>query len=416
MSTTIATCRACGGKELAPVLSLGKTPLANALLAADDLAKPESTFPLELVFCPSCTLVQITEEVPPETMFGEYLYFSSFSDTMVKHAETIAARLTKDQGLGPKSLVVEVASNDGYLLQHYAKAGVPVLGVEPARNIAKVAEEKGIRTLCRFFGRELAEELRAKGERADVIHANNVLAHVPDLEGVVAGFGALLKDEAPGQRAGVAVVEAPYVRDLVDHCEFDTIYHEHLCYFSLTALDRLTARHGLVIHDVERLAIHGGSLRIFFSKAGAYERSERVTALLGEEKASGVDTLAFYAGFANRVNGLKTELVSVLRDLKAKGARIAAYGAAAKGATLVNFFGIGADLVDFVVDRSTYKQGRYMPGARIPILPPAALVEKKPDYCLLLAWNFADEILAQQKDYRDGGGKFIVPIPNVRIA
>ncbi len=416
MSTTIATCRACGGKELAPVLSLGKTPLANALLAADDLAKPESTFPLELVFCPSCTLVQITEEVPPETMFGEYLYFSSFSDTMVKHAETIAARLTKDQGLGPKSLVVEVASNDGYLLQHYAKAGVPVLGVEPARNIAKVAEEKGIRTLCRFFGRELAEELRAKGERADVIHANNVLAHVPDLEGVVAGFGALLKDEAPGQRAGVAVVEAPYVRDLVDHCEFDTIYHEHLCYFSLTALDRLTARHGLVIHDVERLAIHGGSLRIFFSKAGAYERSERVTVLLGEEKASGVDTLEFYAGFASRVNGLKTELVSVLRDLKAKGARIAAYGAAAKGATLVNFFGIGADLVDFVVDRSTYKQGRYMPGARIPILPPAALVEKKPDYCLLLAWNFADEILAQQKDYRDGGGKFIVPIPNVRIA
>ncbi|MBX3206657.1 MAG: class I SAM-dependent methyltransferase [Labilithrix sp.] len=416
MSTTITTCRACGAKDLEPVLSLGKTPLANALLSAEDLAKPEPAFPLELVFCASCTLVQITEEVPPETMFGEYLYFSSFSDTMLRHAEAIATRLTKEQALGPQSLVVEVASNDGYLLQYYAKAGVPVLGVEPARNIADVAEQKGIRTLCRFFGKEIAAELRERGELADVIHANNVLAHVPDLEGVVSGFGALLKDEAPGRKGGVAVIEAPYVKDLVDHCEFDTIYHEHLCYFSLTALDRLTARHGLVIHDVERLAIHGGSLRVFVSKAGAYERSARVTALLDEEKAIGVDRLPFYAGFASRVNGLKTELVSVLRDLKSKGARIAAYGAAAKGATLLNFFGIGADLVDFVVDRSTYKQGRYMPGARIPILPPAALVEKKPDYCLLLAWNFADEILAQQKEYRDGGGKFIVPIPNVRVA
>ena len=416
MSTTITACRACGAKTLEPVLSLGKTPLANALLTKDDLQKPEPAFPLELVFCSSCTLVQITEEVPPETMFGEYLYFSSFSDTMLKHAETIATRLTREQGLGAKSLVVEVASNDGYLLQYYAKQGVPVLGVEPARNIAKVAEEKGIRTLCRFFGSEIAGELAAKGELADVIHANNVLAHVPDLNGVVSGFATLLKDAAPGQKGGIAVIEAPYVRDLVEHCEFDTIYHEHLCYFSLTALDRLMARHGLVVHDVEKLAIHGGSLRIFVSKKGAYERTERVTSLLKEETASDIDKLSFYAGFASRVNGLKKELVATLADLKSKGARIAAYGAAAKGATLVNFFGIGSDTIDFVVDRSTYKQGRYMPGARIPILPPSALVEKKPDYCLLLAWNFADEILAQQKDYRDGGGKFIVPIPNVRVA
>ena len=418
MSTTITTCRACGAKTLEPVLSLGKTPLANALLTKDDLDKPEPSFPLELVFCSSCTLVQITEEVPPETMFGEYLYFSSFSDTMLKHAEAIATRLTREQELGPKSLVVEVASNDGYLLQYYAKAGVPVLGVEPARNIAKVADEKGIRTLCRFFGSEVAKELAGRSERADVIHANNVLAHVPDLNGVVSGFATLLKDAAPGrgERGGIAVIEAPYVRDLVEHCEFDTIYHEHLCYFSLTALDRLMARHGLVVHDVERIPIHGGSLRIFVSKTGAYARSERVTALLEEEKRSDIDKLSFYAGFASRVNGLKKELVATLADLKSKGARIAAYGAAAKGATLVNFFGIGSDTIDFVVDRSTYKQGRYMPGARIPILPPSALVEKKPDYCLLLAWNFADEILAQQKDYRDGGGKFIVPIPNVRVA
>ena len=410
MSTTITTCRACGAKTLEPVLSLGKTPLANALLTKDDLDKPEPAFPLELVFCSSCALVQITEEVPPETMFGEYLYFSSFSDTMLKHAEAIATRLTRDQKLDAKSLVVEVASNDGYLLQYYAKQGVPVLGVEPARNIAKVAEGKGIRTLCRFFGSEVAQELAGNGELADVIHANNVLAHVPDLNGVVSGFATLLKEK------GIAVIEAPYVRDLVEHCEFDTIYHEHLCYFSLTALDRLMARHGLVVHDVERLPIHGGSLRIFVSKTGAYARTERVTALLEQETASDIDKLSFYAGFASRVNGLKKELVATLADLKSKGARIAAYGAAAKGATLVNFFGIGHDTIDFVVDRSTYKQGRYMPGARIPILPPTALVEKKPDYCLLLAWNFADEILAQQKEYREAGGKFIVPIPNVRIA
>jgi SAM-dependent methyltransferase len=410
LSTTITTCRACGASGLEPVLSLGKTPLANALLTKDDLAKPEPTFPLELVFCPACTLVQITEEVPPETMFGEYLYFSSFSDTMLKHAESIATRLVKDQELDAKSLVVEIASNDGYLLQYYAKAGVPVLGVEPARNIAKVAQDKGINTLCRFFGSDVASELQKKGELADVIHANNVLAHVPDLNGVVAGFATLLKDR------GIAVIEAPYVRDLVEHCEFDTIYHEHLCYFSLTALDRLMARHGLVVHDVERLAIHGGSLRIFVSKKGAYTRTEHVTNLLAEETAKGIDKLAFYADFAQRVNGLKEELVAVLSDLKEKGARIGAYGAAAKGATLVNFFGIGKNLVDFVVDRSTYKQGRYMPGARIPILAPEALMEKQPDFCLLLAWNFADEILAQQEAFRASGGKFIVPIPNVRIA
>jgi SAM-dependent methyltransferase len=410
VSTTITTCRACGASGLAPVLSLGKTPLANALLTKDDLDKPEPEFPLELVFCPTCTLVQITEEVPPETLFGEYLYFSSFSDTMLKHAEAIATRLAKGQSLDAKSLVVEIASNDGYLLQYYAKAGIPVLGVEPARNIAKVAEEKGIRTMCRFFGREVADELRSGGGLADVIHANNVLAHVPDLNGVIAGFATLLKDK------GIAVVEVPYVRDLVEHCELDTIYHEHLCYFSLTALDCLMARHGLVVHDVERLAIHGGSLRIFASKKDAYERTGRVTALLAEETAQGIDRLSFYAGFANRANGLKKELVATLKDLKAKGARIAAYGAAAKGATLVNFFGIGSDLIDFVVDRSTYKQGRYMPGARIPILAPPALMENKPDYCLLLAWNFADEILAQQSDYRAGGGKFIIPIPKVRIA
>lgn len=406
----LPVCRACGSTSLAPILSLGKTPLANALLTEAELSKPEPTFPLDLVFCPACTLVQITEEVPPETMFSDYLYFSSFSDTMVAHAESIARRLVREEELGPESLVVEVASNDGYLLQFYAQAGVPVLGIEPARNVAKVAQEKGVHTLVRFFGSEVARELRDRGERADVIHANNVLAHVPDLNGVVGGFATLLKDD------GVLVVECPYVRDLVDKCEFDTIYHEHLCYFSLTALDQLMARHGLAVHDVERLAIHGGSLRVFASKGGARERSERVARLLEEERGRGVDALGFYEGFADRVSALKRELLALLAELKSKGARIAAYGAAAKGATLVNFFGIGRDTLDFVVDRSTYKQGRYMPGAHIPIRPPSRLVEEMPDYCLLLAWNFADEISKQQQPYRDRGGKFIVPIPNVRIA
>lgn len=407
--TTATRCRACGGASLAPVLSLGKTPLANALLTDADLAKPEPTFPLDLVFCPECTLVQITEEVPPETMFGEYLYFSSFSDTMLEHAKAIADRLLAEQKLGPNSLVVEIASNDGYLLQFYKAGGIPVLGVEPAKNVAKVAEEKGIPTLVRFFGSDVARELRAEGKRANVIHANNVLAHVPDLNGVVGGFAELLADD------GIAVVECPYVRDFVEHCEFDTIYHEHLCYFSLTALDRLMDRHGLVVHDVERLPIHGGSIRIFASKRGAYERSPAVIAMLADEKTAQVDQLSYYASFASRVNGLKTDLVALLGDLKEKGAKIAAYGAAAKGATLLNFFGIGARTIDFVADRSTYKQGRFMPGARIPIVAPAALLDKQPDYCLLLTWNFADEILAQQKDFRAQGGKFIVPIPNVRV-
>ncbi len=392
-----------------PVLSLGQTPLANALLQESDLAKPEPTFPLDLVFCPACSLVQITEEVPPETMFSDYLYFSSFSDAMLAHAQAIATRLTREKNLGAKSLVLEVASNDGYLLQYYAKASVPVLGIEPAKNIAKVARERGIRTLDRFFGVSVAHELLEGGERADVIHANNVLAHVPDLNGVVAGFAMLLKEE------GIVVVECPYVAELVSKCEFDTIYHEHLCYFSLTALTKLFERHGLVIHDVEELSIHGGSLRIFASKPGAFPRNEHVTALLAKEAAAKIDAFSFYADFAGRVSALKTELVRFLGDLTSKGARIGAYGAAAKGATLLNFFGIDRTTIDFVVDRSTYKQGRYMPGARIPILPPNVLLEKQPDYCLLLAWNCATEVLAQQSEYRARGGKFILPIPEPKV-
>jgi len=379
------------------------------LLTDDQLELPEPAWPLDLAWCEHCSLVQITETVPPETLFRDYAYFSSFSDTMVQHARAISERLVADRNLDSNCLVAEVASNDGYLLQWYRDAGVPVLGIEPARNIAKVAVEKGIPTVSEFFGRELAQELANKGQQADVIHANNVLAHVPDLNGVIAGFAAMLK---PG---GVAVIEAPYLKDLIDHVEFDTIYHEHLCYFSLTALNRLFLRHGLEIVNVERLPIHGGSLRVFAQHAGSAEISEAVLELLSEE-AEWVNDAGFYARFGERVDGLREQLLNLLSRLKAENCRIAVYGASAKGSTLLNYFGIGKDLIDYVVDRSTVKQGHYTPGTHLRICSPDHLVEDQPDYCLLLTWNFADEILKQQQQYRERGGQFIIPIPEVRVA
>lgn len=403
-------CRSCHHPELAEVLDLGSTPLANRLLTQAQLGEPEPRYPLVLAFCPRCALVQITETVPPEVLFRDYLYFSSFSDTMVQHARVIADRLRVERGLGSDSLVVEVASNDGYLLQHYVAAGVPVLGIEPARNIAKVAEERGVRTVSEFFGLELAERLAADGHRADVIHANNVLAHVADLNGFVAGLAALLKPE------GLAVIEAPYLKEMLDHVEFDTIYHEHLCYFSLTALAALFDRHGLRVVNVERLPIHGGSLRVHVVPAGSRERpAPTVAALLAEERAWGVDRLEAYQPFAERVTRLRADLVALLRDLKAQGRTLAAYGASAKGSTLLNYMGIDGALLDFVVDRSTVKQGRYTPGTHLPILPPEHLLAARPDDVLLLTWNFAEEIFRQQAAYLEAGGRFIVPVPSPTV-
>lgn len=407
----ITGCRSCGGVDLRPVLDLGRTPLANRLIYPDRAGEPEPTYPLELVFCPACSLPQITETVPPEVLFADYVYFSSFSDTMVAHARSLAAKMVADRTLGPGSLVVEAASNDGYLLQHYLAVGVPVLGVEPAANVAAVAVEKrGVRTEVAFFGQDTAERLAAAGHRADVFHAHNVLAHVAGLNGFVAGVRTILKDD------GVAVIEVPYARPFIDHREFDTIYHEHLCYFSLTALDRLFRRHRLVIREASAVPIHGGSLRIVAGRGDPAEPpAGTAAAMLADEKRIGLDRFDYYARFAADVQRLKSVLVGLLRDLKAAGRSVAAYGASAKGSTLLNSFGIGGDLLDFVADRSTAKQGKLTPGTHLPIVAYEELARRRPDYCLLLTWNFADEILKQQADYREAGGRFVVPIPDVRV-
>jgi SAM-dependent methyltransferase len=390
------------------VISLGATPLANALRTDDDPDVDEARYPLDVAFCPDCSLVQIDAVVAPERLFRAYVYRSSYSDTMVQHATALAERLIDERGLGPSSLVVEAASNDGYLLRTYRDAGVRVLGIEPAENVADVAEAAGIPTRTTFFTHELGHELVRDGVRADVFHAHNVLAHVPDLKGFVAGIEAVL---APN---GVAVIEVPYVKDMLDGCEFDTIYHEHLSYFSLTALDRCFTRHGLTLTDVERVPIHGGSLRLFAEHAGA-RRGVRVEELLAAEAAWGVTTEEPYRTFADRVGLVRERLRELLGELRTEGKRIAAYGASAKGTTLLTFCGIGRETLDFVVDRSPLKQGLFTPGTRIPIHPTERLVEEMPDYTLLLTWNFADEILDQQAEYHRRGGRFIVPIPELQV-
>ncbi len=401
------SCRLCGASGPQIVLSLGKMPLANALLTADQLHSFEVQYPLELAFCFNCSLLQLTESVPPQKLFSNYLYFSAYSKTMLQESEKLAERLIDTRKLDSSSLVVEIGSNDGYQLQYFVERKVPVLGIDPAKNVVEVAEAKGIPTLCGYFGRDLALELIGKHRLADVIIARNVLAHVPDLNGFVEGIGLQLK------KNGVAVIDVPYVKDLIDKSEFDTIYHEHLCYFSATSLSNLFRKHGLILADIEHIKLHGGSLRLFVAHTGKPAGS--VQSMLQEEQQWGVNRADTYLNFAVQVSTVKESLNFLLTSLKREGSRIAAYGAAAKGTVLLNYCGIKSDTLDYVVDLNPYKQGRYVPGVRVPIYPPTRLLETMPDYTLILAWNIVDEIRAQQFEYLRRGGKFIIPLPKLEI-
>jgi SAM-dependent methyltransferase len=400
----ITACRSCGARELVPVLSLGALPLSDGFLTAAELDRPEPRFPLDVAFCPACGLVQILDTVPPEVLFGrDYPYFSSVSATLLAHSKAHVAERLPELPPGPDTLVVELASNDGYLLQFYREAGIACLGIDPAPGPVAAARAKGIETICAFFTLDLARDLVAAGRRADLVHANNVLAHVADPHDFLEGIRRLLE---PGGRA---VIEVPYLRDLVEKLAFDTIYHEHLCYFSVTAIERLTRPHGLHLVRVERLPIHGGSLRLVLAEVGRPDPT--VEAILAEERAIGLDRPAFLAGFAERVAALRRGLPELLGRLKARGARLAAYGAAAKGTILLNACGLDGRLLDWVADKNPFKQGRFVPGVRLPIVAPERIGRDRPSHLLILPWNIAPEVMAQEAEFRSGGGRFVVPLP-----
>ena len=404
-------CRFCGAPLVHSFLDLGSMPLANSYLEHAELEKPEPRYPLHARLCERCRLVQVEEVVPADAIFGEYAYFSSYSDTWVAHARAYAEAMTERLALGPKSRVIEVASNDGYLLQHFVAANIPVLGVEPAANVAEAAEAKGVQTRTTFFNHETAEALRAEGYAAELMVANNVLAHVPDLNGFVAGFATLLKPE------GMLTVEVPHLLNLIQEVQFDTIYHEHFCYFSLAVIERVFSAHGLRVFDVEELPTHGGSLRVFACRADCASHAEApgLTRVRTQERDARLDAPETYRGFAPRVEAIRDALVSFLDQTRAAGKAVAAYGAAAKGNTLLNYCGIGTDRIAYVLDRNPVKQGRYLPGSHIPILAPEKIGETRPDFVLILPWNLRDEIAAVLAKVGTWGGQLVTAIPALEI-
>jgi hypothetical protein len=387
------------------------SPLCQKHVEPEDLSKMEPFYPLHVWVCHECFLVQLEEFVPPEEIFGDgsYAYFSSYSDSWLAHARRYAEQMCERLALGASSRVVEIASNDGYLLQYFADKGIPVLGIEPASNCAEAAILRGIETLVAFFGRETASRVRREHGPADLLLGNNVLAHVPDLNDFVGGMKILLGP------AGVITMEFPHLLRLVQENQFDTIYHEHFSYLGFTTVRRIFAEHGLELFDVEELPTHGGSLRIHAQHPGQRPVGERVGALLETEARAGMADLDFYRSFGERVHATKRKLLSFLIEARAQGKRVVGYGAPGKGNTLLNYCGIRTDLLDYTVDRSPHKQGRFLPGTRIPIHAPEKIFETRPDYVLILPWNLKDEIAAQMSGIRAWGGQFVTPIPEVRV-
>ena len=402
-------CRFCGG-TLHGFVDLGMSPLCESFLAADQLDAMEPFYPLKVMVCGDCFLAQLREYVSPEHIFRDYAYFSAYSDAWLDHARRYAEMAAKRFQLGPGSRIIELASNDGYLLQFFVAMGLEVLGIDPAENVAKAAEQRGVRTLTRFFDRDTAQELAAQGITADLVAANNVLAQVPDINRFLAGLPLILRP------SGVATFEFPHLLRLLEENQFDTIYHEHFSYFSLMTAVRLFAAHGLRIFDVEELWTHGGSLRLYL----CHEKTERptmpaVARLVAREREARLDDLATYAAFEQRVRATKHGLLDFLIDAKRRGKSIAGYGAPGKGNTLLNYCGIRSDFLDYTVDRNPHKHGKFLPGTHIPVLPPARIAETQPDYLLILPWNLKDEIMRQMASIREWGGRFVVPIPEVRV-
>jgi len=404
-------CRFCKTPLHHTMVDLGMSPLCESFLAAEQMNRMEPFYPLHVYVCENCLLVQLEEYVSPEAIFSEYAYFSSFSDSWLQHAKKYTESMIERFGIGKTSFVVELASNDGYLLQYFVKKEIPVLGIEPAANVAQSAVEKGVQTLVRFFGEKLASEMKEGGQSADLVIGNNVLAQVPDLNDFVKGMAILLKPR------GVITMEFPHLMKLVEENQYDTIYHEHFSYFSVVAVEKIFAYHGLTIFDVDELPTHGGSLRIYacHQDGGARTIGDRVTALKAREVDAGLTRMEYYLSFGEKVKETKRKLLEFLIQVKREGKTICGYGAPGKGNTLLNYCGIRTDFIDYTVDRNPYKHGRFTPGTHIPIYPVDKIRETRPDYLLILPWNLKDEIIKQMSFIRTWGGRFIVPIPEVKI-